>query len=405
MGNQYVTLGMVRDAQETIRNFARWTDLLPASASVFGKREVLVKAENLQRTGSFKVRGAYNRICRMTDGERSAGVICASAGNHAQGVALAARHLGIRAIVVMPRGAPLSKIEATRAYGAEVILSGDSFNAALDAALALRQERGALFIHAFEDPYVIAGQGTVGLEILKDCPDVKTVVVPIGGGGLAAGTALAIKEANPEIRVIGVEPSNAASMRASFESSAPVKLERCHTIADGVAVAEPGAMTYALCRRYLDEIFTVTEDEIASTILTMLERMKMVVEGAGAIALTALMARTDLASPAVAVVSGGNIDVNVLERIIDRGLMNSGRRSRLKTAVTDRPGHLSKLLDLLARQGVNILSVSHDRLVGGLEIGQTSVEIEMETRDREHAGNVETVLRENGYTVGGNVCK
>ncbi|MDR1669336.1 MAG: threonine ammonia-lyase [Oscillospiraceae bacterium] len=397
MGKQPVTLEMVREAQESIKGFARWTDLLPASASVFGTRKVLVKAENQQRTGSFKVRGAYNRMCRLT--ERS--VICASAGNHAQGVALAARQLGIGASVVMPRGAPLSKIEATRAYGAEVILSGESFNEALDTALALQKERGLAFIHAFEDPYVIAGQGTIGLEILRDCPGVKTIVVPIGGGGLAAGVALAVKETNPGVRVIGVEPDSAASMLASFENSTPVKLNRCRTIADGVAVAEPGATTYSLCRRYLDGILTVSEDEIATAILTMLERMKMVAEGAGAIALAALMSRSGLEDPAVAVVSGGNIDVNVLERIIDRGLMNSGRRARLSTAVADRPGRLSKLLELLAQQGVNILSVSHDRLARGLEIGQTAVEIEMETRDRAHVREVEAALKANGYPVSG----
>ncbi len=312
---QSVTLGMIHDAQETIKNFARHTDLLPASSSVFGKRKVFVKAENLQRTGSFKVRGAYNRMCRISD--QNAGVICASAGNHAQGVALAAQSLGLRACVVMPSGAPLAKIAATKAYGAEVILSGDSFNAALDIALNMQKERGSTFIHAFEDPYIIAGQGTIGLEILEDYPDVKTIVVPIGGGGLAAGVALAVKETNPGVRVIGVEPNDAASMRASFERGAPVKLERCRTIADGVAVAEPGAITYALCRRYLDDIITVSEDAISAAILTVLERMKMVVEGAGALAFAALMARKDLETPAVAVVSGGNIDIDALKRVID----------------------------------------------------------------------------------------
>ncbi|MDR1692715.1 MAG: threonine ammonia-lyase [Oscillospiraceae bacterium] len=399
MEPQTVTLAHILEAQTAIRSFARRTDLHPASASVFGRREVLVKAENLQRTGSFKVRGAYNRIRLLTNEEKKSGVICASAGNHAQGVALAAGKLGIQAAVVMPIGAPLSKIEATKAYGAEVILSGASFNESLEVALALQKERGSVFIHAFEDPYVIAGQGTVGLEILEDLPEVKTVAVPIGGGGLAAGVALAIKEQNPHIKVIGVEPVNAASMLKSFQNAEPIRLTQCHTIADGVAVSAPGTLTYSLCRKYLDGIITVTEDEIATAILSALERMKMVAEGAGIIALAALMNHAELLTPAVAVVSGGNIDVNALERIIDRALMSAGRRTRLKTAVPDRPGHLSKLLELLAQQGVNILSVSHDRLIGGLEIGQTAVEVEMETRNHEHVQNVINTLLAKGYSV------
>ncbi|MDR1669471.1 MAG: threonine ammonia-lyase, partial [Oscillospiraceae bacterium] len=398
MSEQTVTLKDVLAARETVGAFARHTDLLPAPVSVFGENSgIFVKAENLQRTGSFKVRGAYNRMAALTRGERAAGVICASAGNHAQGVALAARQLGISAYVVMPSGAPISKAEATRAYGAQIILSGESYDDAYAAALDLQRERGLFFVHAFEDARVIAGQGTIGLEILHDRPDVKTVIIPIGGGGLAAGTALALKESCPGVRVIGAEPENAASMRASFAFGAPRETAPRRTIADGVAVAVPGPTTYALCRRYLDGIVTVSESEIASAVLTMLERMKMVAEGAGAVAMAALMFREELRNaegPTVAVVSGGNIDVNVLGRIIDRGLVNSGRRTRLRTAVTDRPGHLSALLDLLAKQGANILSVSHDRLAGGLEFGQSAVEIEMETRGAEHIIAVENAIKE-----------
>ncbi|MDR0325705.1 MAG: threonine ammonia-lyase [Oscillospiraceae bacterium] len=395
-----VTLSMIFDAQQALKGFARRTDLLPASSSVFGvNNEVLLKAENLQRTGSFKVRGAYNRMRQMDREESACGVICASAGNHAQGVALAARELGIRSSVVMPEGAPISKLEATRAYGAEAILHGDSFSAAQSYAFRLQKERGMVFIHAFDDPFVIAGQGTVGLEIVQDRPDVKTVLVPIGGGGLAAGVALAIKETRPGVRVVGVEPENAASMLASFEAGKPVKLTKCQTIADGVAVKSPGDLTYKLCRHYLDEIITVSDADIAAAILAMLERTKMLVEGAGAVPLAALMATPELAAggPTVAVVTGGNIDVNILERIIEKGLMNSGRRARLSTYIADRPGHLSKLLDLLAGQGVNVLSVSHDRLAPTVALGQTAVSVEVETRNQEHIEATCAALLGRGY--------
>ena len=398
MAAQPVTLSMVFDAQQALKGFARRTDLLPASTSVFGaNHDVWLKAENLQRTGSFKIRGAYNRMRQMSGEERARGVICASAGNHAQGVALAARELGIRSCVVMPEGAPISKVEATRAYGAEAVLRGDSFNAAQSYAHKLQKERGMVFIHAFDDPFIIAGQGTAGLEIVQDRPDVKTVVVPVGGGGLAAGVALAVKETRPDVRVIGAEPENAASMLRSFEAGKPVKLTQCHTLADGVAVKSPGDLTYKLCRRYLDGVVTVSENEIAAAILAMLERSKMLVEGAGAVSLAALIARPELDGPAVAVVSGGNIDVNILERIIEKGLMNSGRRARLGAYIADRPGQLSHLLDLLAGQGVNVLSVSHDRLAPTVALGQTAVSVEVETRSAEHIEAARAALLAHGY--------
>lgn len=399
MSNPQVTLEMIYEAQKALKGFARWTDLLPASTSFFGDREIFIKAENLQRSGSFKVRGAYNRMLRLTDEERARGVICASAGNHAQGVALSARQLGIHACVVMPNGAPISKLEATRSYGAEVVQYGDSFNTALDKAEELQKESGMVFIHAFDDPYIIAGQGTVGLEIMSDMPEIKTVIVPIGGGGLAAGVALAVKERNPDIKVIGVEPENAASMAESFRKGTPVKLDRCGTIADGVAVRQPGQLPFDICRRYLDEIITVSEEEIATAILVMLERMKMVVEGAGAVAMAALIGQRKFAGPVAAIISGGNIDVNILERVIEKGLINSGRHVRLVTSVTDKPGNLSKLLDLLADLEVNVLSVVHDRFSNKLSIGQAAVNIEIETRNTEHVARVKKVLSDSGYVV------
>jgi len=392
---------MIFDAQKALNGIARRTGLLPASASVFGSNnKVLFKAENHQRTGSFKLRGAYFRMLQMTDEERARGVICASAGNHAQGVALAAQELDIRSLVVMPAGAPIAKIEATRAYGAEIILHGDSYNAAQNHALMIQKERGMVFIHAFDDPFVIAGQGTVGLEIVQDYPDVKTLVIPIGGGGLAAGTALAIKETRPDIQIIGVEPENAASMLRSFNANKPVQLNQCDTIADGVAVKSPGELTYKLCRVYLDDLITVSDDDIAAAILAMLERTKMLVEGAGAVALAALMTRPELINgPTAAIVSGGNIDVNILERIIEKGLVNSGRRARFNTFIADRPGHLSKMLDLLSVHGVNVLSISHDRLAPTVALGQTAVSLEVETRNNEHIAAVCELLQEHGFQI------
>lgn len=399
LNNPQVNLKMIYEAQEALKGFARWTDLLPASASFFRGKEIFIKAENLQRSGSFKVRGAYNRMLRLTDEERARGVICASAGNHAQGVALSARQLGIHACVVMPNGAPISKLEATRSYGAEVIQYGDSFNMALDKAELLQKQSGMVFIHAFDDPYIIAGQGTVGLEIISDKPDIKTIIVPVGGGGLAAGVALAVKEKNPDVKVVGVEPENAASMAESFRKGMPVKLDKCGTIADGVAVKQPGQLTFDICRRYLDDIITVSEEEIATTILVMLERMKMVVEGAGAVAMAALIGQRAFAGPVAAIISGGNIDVNILERVIEKGLINSGRHVRLVTSVTDKPGNLSKLLDLLAELEVNVLSVVHDRFSSKLSIGQAAVNIEIETRNIEHVERVKQVLADSGYIV------
>lgn len=398
-----VTLSMVKEAYETLRGVVRHTDLLPASASVFGEgNEIYIKAENLQRTGSFKVRGAYCRMAKLSEEEKKKGVICASAGNHAQGVALAAKTLGIAATVVMPEGAPLSKLAATRAYGAEVVLGGAGFDQALEKARQIQQARGLTFIHAFDDPLIIAGQGTIALEILKDLPECETIVVPIGGGGLAGGVALAAKALNPRVRVIGVEPENAASMHASLLAGHISPLE-VSTLADGVAVGRVGELTYDLCRKYLDDIVTVSEGEIASTILSLLERMKIVAEGAGAVSLAAVInGRAGKArGGTVAILSGGNIDVNMLERIIDKGLVNSGRRTSFATVIGDKPGQLSKLLDLVASLGANILSVSHNRMARDAALGQVVVSLELETRDSTHIHSLLSLLGQNGYKIQG----
>ncbi len=397
-----ITLDTIRHAGQVIAGTVRHTDLLPASTSVFGEgSEVFIKAENLQRTGSFKLRGAFYRMSQLAEEEKARGVICASAGNHAQGVALAGQLLRIKTTIVMPEGAPLSKIAATRSYGAEVVLSGSNFDQALETARTIQSERALAFVHAFDDPLIIAGQGTIGLEIMEDLPHCKTVVVPIGGGGMAAGVALAIKMLNPSVKVVGVEPENAASMNASLLAGHVLPLKDCATLADGVAVARVGELPYRLCRQYLDDIVTVSEGEIASAILSLLERMKIVSEGAGAVALAAVMNGRvgPIYGPTVAILSGGNIDVNMLERIIDKGLASSGRRTSFSTVIADKPGQLSKLLDLLAKLGTNVLSVSHNRLSRNTELGQVVVSLELETRDTGHIRSMMTLLGQHGYKI------
>jgi len=318
---QDVTPDMIAQAAQVAGSVARHTDLLPASPSVFGGNGVYIKAENLQRTGSFKIRGASYRLSQLSASEKENGVVCASAGNHAQGVALAAKLLGVPATVVMPESAPRSKIEATRAYGADIVFSGHSFDQALTGAQTLRAEKGLTFIHAFDDPYIIAGQATVGLEILDDLPDCANIVVPVGGGGLAAGVALAAKQRNPRIRVVGVEPENAASMRAALYAGHAVELAKTATIADGVAVARAGDLTCELCRQWLDDLVTVSESDIAHAVLMLLERIKLVSEGAGAVALAAVLTgRANLQEgPTAAILSGGNIDATRLAMLIENG--------------------------------------------------------------------------------------
>jgi threonine dehydratase len=393
------TFDMIREAEKISRSVVRKTDLIPASGSVFGESSrVFIKTENLQRTGSFKVRGAFYRLSKLSEAEKEQGVVCASAGNHAQGVALASKLLGVRATVVMPEGAPLSKIAATRAYGAEVITEGRNFDQALRRAKQMETERGLTFIHAFDDPAIIAGQGAIALEILEDMPDCETIVLPIGGGGLAGGVALAAKSIRPGVRVIGVEPETAASMLTSVTAGHVVPMD-VHSLADGVSVGQVGELTLALCRDYLDEIVTVSEGEIAAAILSLLERTKMVAEGAGAVSLAAVMTGKtgDISKNTVAILSGGNIDINFLERIIDKGLVSTGRRAVLTAVVGDKAGQLAQLMDLIASLGVNVLSVSHNRLSRDITFGQTLVSIEAELRDAAHSRSLLTLLREHGY--------
>lgn len=363
--------------------------------------KLYLKLENLQMTGSFKERGACNKLLLLPEDKRRVGVITASAGNHAQGVAYHSRRLGIAAHVVMPRGTPLVKVSATKSFGAMVHLHGANYDEAYAEARRIAAEKNYTFVHPFDDDDVIAGQGTIGLELVEQNPYLDAVVVAVGGGGLAAGIALAIKETNPRIKIYGVEPKAMPSMKEAFAAGKPTTIEARKTIADGVAVRTVGSRTYELCRRYLDDIVLVDEEEIAEAILLLLEKEKTVAEGAGAAALAALVAkRLPVAGKKVAaLVCGGNIDVNVISRIIERGLVKSGRLMRLVVTVPDVPGSLARLLTIIGDTGGNILQVQHDRNAKGVELGQTLVEIDLESRGFDHAVELQRAIAGAGFHV------
>ncbi len=361
---------------------------------------VLLKLENLQRTGSFKIRGAYVRLSRLSPEERARGVVAASAGNHAQGVALAARLLGIRATVFMPEGAPIPKVNATLGYGAEVRFFGEYLTQALVAAQSFSDETGAVFIHPFDHDDIVTGQGTCGLEIVQQAPQAATVLVPTGGGGFLAGLAIAIKSLRPDIRLIGVQAEGAASFPESLRQGSPVALERMTTMADGIAVAMPGDVPFAAIQQYVDDVVTVSEDSLSRALVTLLERTKTVVEPSGAAAVAALMDQPKaFATPVVAVLSGGNVDPLLLGKLIRHGLASGGRYMNLQVHIPDRPGGLAQLLAELADAGANVLEVEHDRTTSTLHIGEVQVRLQLETRSVAHAANVLTRLREQGYQV------
>jgi len=393
---------MILEARERLKGVAQRTGLVQFKALSDEQSQVFLKTEDLQNTGSFKVRGAYIKIASLSEEERACGVIASSAGNHAQGVALAAKAFGVPATIVMPAGAPLSKVKATRELGANVVLHGTVYDDAYAEACRIQQETGATFIHPFDDPMVIAGQGTIGLEIMDDLPDVRTIVVPIGGGGLASGVAAAVKMLHPNVRVIGVQASGAAGMKASMDAGRVVELPSAKTIADGIAVKKPGELTFALCSRYLDEIVTVDDDEIAQAILFLMERGKMVAEGAGAAPVAAIMNRKfDVSGKVAAVISGGNIDVTMLSRIIEKGLLRAGRVSKLRIILQDRPGQLEQVSRIIGGNGANVMAIHHDRTDVDLDIRDAILEITMETQDREHAQRIIAALREAGFNVNG----
>ncbi|MEU9744340.1 threonine ammonia-lyase [Streptomyces niveus] len=361
---------------------------------------VHLKCENLQRTGSFKLRGAYVRIAGLSPEERAAGVVAASAGNHAQGVALASTLLGVRSTVFMPVAAPLPKVAATREYGAEVRLHGQVVDETLAAAQEYARETGAVFIHPFDHPDIITGQGTVGLEILEQCPEVRTILVGLGGGGLAAGIALAVKAVRPDIKVICVQAEGAAAYPPSLRAGRPVSITEQQTMADGIKVGRPGEITFPMIRDLVDEVRTVSEDELSSALLLCLERAKLVVEPAGASPVAALLSTPKaFRGPVVAVLSGGNVDPLLMQRILRHGMAAAGRYLGLRLRITDRPGALATLLGVLSVADANVLDVSHVRTDPRLGLTEADVELHLETKGPEHCVDVTAALREAGYTI------
>ncbi|HVM18405.1 MAG TPA: threonine ammonia-lyase [Egibacteraceae bacterium] len=396
-----ITIDDVLAAQRRLEDIAQRTPVeVSRAVSKFIGLETVLKCEHLQRTGSFKIRGAYNRISRLSADERARGVVCASAGNHAQGVALSASLLGVASTVFMPTTAPLPKIEATRSYGAHIELVGATFDDAFEASQKWAADNDAVFVHPFDHPDVIAGQGTVGLEILEQVPEAGSVIVPMGGGGLIAGVAAVAKARRPEIKVIGVEAAGAAAFQASLDAGRPVPLTDVSTIADGIAVKAPGELTLAHVAEHVDEVVTVTDEEIARAVLLLVERAKQVVEPSGAAGLAALLnAKAVCPEPVVVLLCGGNVDPLLLTRIIQSGLFEEGRYLMLRTRVTDRPGSLAALLTLLADAGANILAVEHHRLGTRLGILEVEVALELETRGQQHIEELIALLRAERYPV------
>jgi threonine dehydratase len=400
-----VDLGIddVRAARERVGARVRKTPLLPAGelSRRVGAR-TLLKAENLQLTGSFKVRGAFNRLSQLSDAERAAGVVAASAGNHAQGLAFAARALGVEATAVMPAGAPLAKIAAVKQYGGEVVLNEGSYDEAKHAADELSRSAGKLLVHAFDDPQVVAGQGTAGLEIVDELPGVRLVVVPLGGGGLATGIAMAVKSLVPQARVVGVQAEACAPYIDSLAEHRPIGARSANTICDGIAVKQPGELTLPLVERWIDEVVTVSDDEVAQAMVLLLERSKLVVEGAGAVGVAALMqgkVRAPAGGEVCAVLSGGNVDASLLAECIRLGETAAGRRIVLTTVVPDRPGSLSTLLRIVAEHGGNVVDVEHLREGMDLHLRETAIHLVLQTNGSDHDGEILEAVKAEGFSV------
>ena len=395
-----LTIAEVYNAAKVLQDVARHPKLI-GPTKLYPEAEVYLKPENLQYTGSFKLRGAYYKISQLSDEEKSHGVIACSAGNHAQGVALGATHNGIKSVICLPAGAPISKIEATKALGAEVVLVPGVYDDAYARALELQKEHNYTLVHPFDDPLVIAGQGTIGLEIIEEMPDVEAVIVPIGGGGLISGVAFTIKTLKPDVKVYGVQAKGAPSMVDSIKKGERVRLDSVSTIADGIAVKEPGVNTFDICSKYVDEIVTVSDDEVAAAILTLIEQQKLVAEGAGAVSVAAAMFNKVpiQGKNVVCLVSGGNIDVTNLNRVITRGLVKNGRDCSITLRLSDKPGQLSKVCSVIGENGANILSVEHKRNSTNTQISGCQLNIEMETRDRDHIKQIVKALTEAGFEV------
>lgn len=395
-----LTLDRIYHAAYVLKGVARRTDLIKAS-KIPADCNIYLKTENLQVTGSFKLRGAYYKISQLTEEEKSKGILACSAGNHAQGVAMAATENGIRSVICMPDGAPISKVEATKQLGAEVRLVRGAYDDAYAKAIELQQETGATFIHPFDDEDVIAGQGTIGLEILDQIDDLDAVIVPIGGGGLISGVALAVKKLRPDVKVYGVQAAGAPSMFRSIKEEHILTLENASTFADGIAVKRPGDLTYDLVSQYVDDIVTVTEDEIATAILTLMEKQKVVAEGAGAVSVAAAMfGKLPVKDKnVVCLVSGGNIDVNILSRVITRGLVTTGRSSNLTIALEDKPGQLQQVSEIIASCGGNVVAVHHDRSDVNMAISSCFLKLGLETRDHRQIEDIKNALKKEGFKI------
>ena len=395
-----LTLDNVYRASHALKGVIRNTDVIYAP-KLRSDAEIYLKTENLQITGSFKVRGSYYKMSRLTEEEKARGVIACSAGNHAQGVALSAQKNGIKSVICLPDGAPISKVEATKSYGAEVCLVEGVYDDAYRRALELRDEKGYTFIHPFNDEDVIAGQGTIALEVIEQLPDLDAIVVPVGGGGLISGIAYTVKTLCPNVKVYGVQAAGAPSMANSVRNGKIEELPSVSTIADGIAVKTPGTLTYEMCQKYVDEIVTVTDDEISAAILTLMEQQKLVTEGAGAAAVAAVMFnKIDVkGKKTVCVLSGGNIDVTILSRVIRRGLLMSGRTCQLMIELMDKPGQLKNVSRIIADLGGNVTSVHHERANEGSDVNGCYLRIMLETRNFEHIAEIKRALTDFGFKL------
>lgn len=396
-----VTFEMIKDAEKVLEDVVHHPDLqFSQTFSDMVGYKVYLKPENLQKTGSYKIRGAYNKLRTLSPEEKAKGVLTASAGNHAQGLALAAKMTDIKATVFMPKTAPLTKMEATKGYNATVISTGNNFDEATKEALEWQKENGAMFISPFNDDYIIAGQGTIGLEILKENPEVETIIVPIGGGGVISGIALAVKTLKPDVKIVGVQASGSSAMFNSFRDKKLSHLKTSETIADGINVKEPAQRTFDIIQKYVDDVITVDDEEISQAMLYLLERCKLVVEPSGAVGVAALInKKIKYSGNTVILISGGNVDIKMIDNIVQRGLVKSGRYLKFITTISDLPGSLYKLLGLLYELNASVINIEHDRLRNNLKMGHTEVEISLEAKNREHNEQIISELAKSGYHI------
>lgn len=395
-----LTIDKVYNARNVLKSVIRQTGVI-AAPNLPGNNRIYLKTENLQVTGSFKIRGSYYKISQLSAEEKSKGIIASSAGNHAQGVALSAQREGIPCVICMPDNAPISKIEATKSYGAEICLAEGAYDDAYKLAYKMSKEKGYTFVHPYDDEEVIAGQGTIGLEILEQLDNVDAIVVPIGGGGLISGVAFAAKSLKPSIKIYGVQAANAASMYESVKKNEQLTLDTVNTFADGIAVKHPGDITFKMVKKYVDEIITVSEDEIAAAILALMEKQKLVAEGAGAVPVAAVMFdKLPIKNKnVVCVVSGGNIDVNIIDRVINRGLLLSGRKTSFMIQLTDKPGQLVGVSRVISKNGGNVVAVDYDNADPDLDITDCFLKITLETRNHKHLEKIKSDLIRNGFKI------